>query len=1109
MAETTTQDVGLVERILEKRVDMDTGSVEYLIRWQGTDGQGNEYEDTWEPEENVLGEELIEEFEQSRPTMRVHPRQPSFTKPNGAMPPKGEPNKHYPSVRYPHPPLPLPAGANRHQRTQGRDHYPEPHLAQAYPSRWQHDGSLRRPGHQQGSYGAPPGYYPPHHASQYPPMHRQSPFPGQFPMQHQPMYSPYGNPGTEGLLSKRNRAAADFTNPSKRKASVSVVEDPESKDMAGVESTVDAEPSGQEEADKRLKAGHELRSYSQSSSYISRRRATGINGKSSTTIRLLQLDHDREKSYFMSVIEKSELIKDAAIRSDVLQFLKDPRSPGLDPEAALLASETWLIELKEQQGVPGSLFLALDIPGATIKALFIPESLLEYQRKQHPGKGLFLNDRSIVSAIIAGDLRGSGLSPAVNGESGSIALATSQQPSLPGSAKNQPEMNGDVSMDVDEPENSIPMITCGWRDCNESRATVQELSLHVHQDHLQNLVSGPSIITHSKTTQNGSGSSQTIATHDADASQAAADVPRDEQIILLQSSYSSLKSDIVRMKEEITRSDQQAQDLGTLYSVAIESSEENIRRLEAQLEWEMKKWDQYRKETRRMLALGGNMDKGPIHDPHPTEAAHNDGATVTLLEQADGLDSESRPHNGPGFDKPMEAQAGNSIQMIQKLLVAAREKQSRLEKQNQELVSKRRALESEHALLDQRYRDTLAQLASLEAKDHDTADALRNRAKGVEQCRTTIDQEQEHSRKVVDQLQNKIDELRRGASSSPQTQPSPPAMNAQPSERVQESETNGDTSGDHIMTDPTSPPAATPVSTLPSQVMLSEGLSPMNVEPELEPKPEPETSTDADSTLEPMPIASVPLDASPSPPPSSSTPPPPTVEHVLESTMSPSSDNISAEPLTTLSTEQPSENSDVRFVQQQEPVSTEADEANPNISVDPSASTSASIEPDTPTADSVAPIAVTDDVTTTIQAVEDGLSTLNTTSPAASALPEKVEDWNETLPSEELSSPRKAPEAESITTTNNNDTPNTTTPTTTTGDGNSNGDGNGNSNDDNNGNSNDDDNGISNGDDNGNSNGDDNGNSNDSSDGNNNGDSNGNSDNNVSSNLDDLSTKDS
>lgn len=72
----------------------------------------------------------------------------------------------------------------------------------------------------------------------------------------------------------------------------------------------------------------------------------------------------------------------------------------------MLKSDTWLVELKQQQEASGSLFLALDIPGAIVKALFIPETLLEYQRRQHPVKGLVLNERSIVSAIIAGDLRG-------------------------------------------------------------------------------------------------------------------------------------------------------------------------------------------------------------------------------------------------------------------------------------------------------------------------------------------------------------------------------------------------------------------------------------------------------------------------------------------------------------------------------------------------------------------------------------------------------------------------------------------------------------------------------------------------------------------------------
>ena len=62
---TLTQHVCLVDRILDKRVNSDTGQTEYLISWQGFDPQGNEFEDTWEPESNVLGEELVEEFERS------------------------------------------------------------------------------------------------------------------------------------------------------------------------------------------------------------------------------------------------------------------------------------------------------------------------------------------------------------------------------------------------------------------------------------------------------------------------------------------------------------------------------------------------------------------------------------------------------------------------------------------------------------------------------------------------------------------------------------------------------------------------------------------------------------------------------------------------------------------------------------------------------------------------------------------------------------------------------------------------------------------------------------------------------------------------------------
>ncbi|KAF9100873.1 hypothetical protein BGX29_006200 [Mortierella sp. GBA35] len=1008
MAETTTQDVGLVEQILEKRVDMDTGAVQYLIRWQGTDSQGNEYEDTWEPEENVLGVELIVEFEQSRPTMSVHARQPSSTKPNGAamMPPQtGESHKHHPSVRYPHPPAPgppLPAGANRHPRTRGWELYPDSHLAQSYPPHWKQNGASRRANHQDIPYGAPAGYYPPRHAPPYPSMDNQPPFSGQFPLPHHPLHSPYGHTGSGGQLSKRDRSAANLTTPSKRKASPSMADDSESKDMSGVESTADLDTSGMQgtgETDKRLKAEQTLRSYNQAGRYISRRQAAGVNGKSTSTIRLLQLDHDRERAYFKAVIEKSDLIKDVAFRSELLQFLDDPKCPGFDAEAALLRFETWLIELKEQQETPGSLFLALDVPNAIIKALFIPETLLEYQRQQHPEKGLILNDRSTVTAIIAGDLRGSGLSSVVKNESGSTGIPSLQsRPSDP--VTNQADMNGDVVMEVAEPVDATSVVSCGWKDCNETRATVQELSLHVQQDHLQSLESR-SGITQSKVMQNGSDASLATTSPSADASQVT-DSSRDDQIVQLQSSYSSLKSDLVEMKEKIMRSDQQAKDLSTLYASAIETSEENIKRLEAQLEWEMKKWDQYRKESRRMMAFGGNSD--PAQEPQPGAAPNDDVSSAGLEQNGQDLVLCAREEDHV-FDKPMEAQSQNSILAIQKLLITAREKQARLEKQNQELVSKRQALVSEHALLDQRYQETLAQLSSLVAKDHDIAEALKTRAKGVEQCRATIDQEQEQSRRIVGELQSKIDELRQSSLTPhprPQQQqqhsPSSSTPNTQVTNIVHESDTNGD----HIMAEPS--PSPKPSSSLPAQAEPSEELSAISLEP---PAATDSVVEPADSTLL-EPANSTSLASAQSPPEAPQSQPRPQPEFQpqaeLPATESSPLDEIASKESTSVSVEQPLEESNIRPTQPLPPPAAEEEAAtavtetvNPALPIE-SANLSTTAAP-VDSADPVVTATATPD-----EAAGNGPSTLS----PSSTLQGKVQNSTEATESSSSSSPSKA-----------------------------------------------------------------------------------------------------
>ncbi|KAF9921633.1 hypothetical protein FBU30_008303 [Linnemannia zychae] len=824
MAETTTQDVGLVERILEKRVDMNTGAVEYLIRWQGTDSQGNEYEDTWEPEENVLGIELIEEFEQSRPTMRVHPRQPSSTKLNGASLLQGEALKQQLSVRYPHPPLPPSVESNHQQQPRGREAYPESHPTGFYHPPWHYHRSGQYPSHQNIPTDTPPGYYLSSYASQYLPTHRQPPFHGPSSAQHYPLHLSSGR-GREKQLSGRERSIAYVTNSSKRKASSSVIDDSDSKDMSGVESTANAESSKLQqprETDKRLKAEHELRSNSRLSKYISKRQTGGFNGKLSMSIRLLQLDHDREKAYFKLVIEKSELIKDLAFR--------------LEAGATLLTSDMWLIEVKEQQETPGSLFLAFDVPNAVAKALFIPEMILKYQRKQHPGKSLVLNDRSIVSAIIAGDICerdtnqyvttvGFGLLPSTNTELGTtkspIQQSDSSEHALDQTIK--ADSNSDFSMDIDEPAVKST-INCGWKDCSETRSTMKELALHVQKEHLQVLELGISAAS-TEPAHNGSGSPRVITPQESGAEKSI-DTIRDDRIQELQNSYSSLKRDLIKMKEEIAESDQQAHNLSILYSTAIETSEENIKRLEAQLEWEMKKWDQYLEETRRMAALNGSGDSVLEHQ---SPVVTNDKITGSVPEQAIGMDIGLQVQDDSEFDKPMIAQAQNSILKIQKLLLAAREKQSQLEKQNQELVDKRRALESEHALLDQRYQETLTQLASLEAKDQSTTEAVKSRLKGVELCRTMMDQDQEHSRKIMEQLQSKIDILRQDTSPSSAISGQLSSLaNTMAKDTVQV----GDANSDHIMTDVISQAATETSTVLKSEETPSDIPSPMSVEPE-------------------------------------------------------------------------------------------------------------------------------------------------------------------------------------------------------------------------------------------------------------------------------------
>ncbi|KAF9437374.1 hypothetical protein BGZ76_000965 [Entomortierella beljakovae] len=694
MSDTTYQDLCLVERILQKRVDQETGAVEYLIRWQGTDAQGNEYENTWEPEHNILGDELIDEFEQRQGSKRQH-RQRS--------PGEGQDGAQRGLV-----PISSSIGGQSHS-LQGMTHN----------SSDQH--SL-----------LPLGYIP---SPPYMPPFGHPNFPG--PRQFIQNFSPYNTRTKRKLPSVVNNDHA-----------------PEAE------------------------ATPETNSTSQQSS-----------NKDSTLLG----NTKRQK--------KSVLVKDPVVRKEMVRFLRDPKYPGLVEGARLLESDTWLIELKEQKGSSGSLFLALDILKGEVKALFIPEWMLEHQRKIAPGQGIVLKDKTVVSAIMGGDLHGSGLYPSENeiteepndttddnpvasiGPTESNRLPVTldsntgskqiQQPStsnsssateaanisttekepiqqqddqtplpssLSGSPKYQSEMESDISMKEEDQISSSHnlLLHCEWKDCQQTRTTIDELTKHVLQDHLQALFATSSL----------SSKTSPINTEVA-VSALAEDSSWQARYELSQVTYQSLQDQIARTKDIALKMDQKIHESRILYTSAVARSKENIKRLEAHLEWEMKKWNKYQEQKNKMTAR--LVDPDGSSDSHKPKSESNDDIATSVLGDLEDIN----------MDKPMEAQSINTIRDIQKTLAAAKDDLARLEEDNMALFEKRRALDNELKTLDEQFQQTVSQLAELKAKEHSTREEIKTRSQSIEEYKVTMEREQEKTRQVVSQLQSMIESMKK------------------------------------------------------------------------------------------------------------------------------------------------------------------------------------------------------------------------------------------------------------------------------------------------------------------------------------------------------------
>ncbi|KAG0096319.1 hypothetical protein BGZ93_004718 [Podila epicladia] len=503
-----TQHVCLVDRILDKRISSETGQSEYLLSWQGFDPQGNEFEDTWEPESNVLGEELIEEYERSLARHRSFQQKRTVEVHTGSKYQSRDPSysNHY---------------VPRHP--QNLDHR---HLE----STNRHFSTL-----------PPPRLYSLHHS-------------------HFPSYSQseicrrpvYGRPTGSTIWPKRKSA--------------------QDNQQTNKENLIARQP-----VNGVYKEGSKQKDNTEGS-----------------RIKIMNLTNDTEKNYFKALIEKSRLIKDE-VRGDLVQFLRNPKQPGLSEASPLLTSETWLMELNDK-GDQGSLCIAMDIPNGIIKAMLIPR-----MHDQKMTDSVVITDRSIVLAVMAGDVKGA---------------------------------------------------------------------------------------------------------------------------------YRSLQADISKLRDLVSQGDVQIHDSNLLYQKSLKASIMYSKRLEARMEWEQTKWQQYAELT----------------------------ATMEKREPGSILSSRNPSNNDhPIVDNKVES--SNTIREIHQLLIRAKEEQEILNERNIDLFQERQTLSIECKRIQESYDEVAGRLQELEAKHTITTDELKRRTANVETLRITMEQKREQTQATIEQLQSKIGEL--------------------------------------------------------------------------------------------------------------------------------------------------------------------------------------------------------------------------------------------------------------------------------------------------------------------------------------------------------------
>ncbi|KAG9320911.1 hypothetical protein KVV02_004562 [Mortierella alpina] len=765
MSETITQDFCLVEKILDKRIDADTGTTEYLIKWQGTDAEGKELDNSWEPEHNILGEDLLAEFEREQQAA------------------KG--NRSYGSAQAA---SPVAIGSERRRPRSRYASGSSPH-----PLTTHHDLSIAQPI----MAGLPPSLYPPHPDMRLGPSHAYSlPYrytPGHPSRQQHPSMPQYSvHPSYDRVLvlnePKPNHGKPcpdDLPSPSGGAQSTTTAAHSE----ADKNSEATTLGSSSEPASKRYKADPILRSQQQLEVYLSRRRADATTGEKPTTVRPLLLKTRRERADFKAVIHRSTLLKDTELRNEMEQFVLNPENHGLTSGAALLESELWLVEIKAHEGK--SLFLALDVTNGKAMALHIPEWMLEGQRGAKSEEGIRMTDRAIVSAIMAGNIEDSGLYPSSSSSAGSVSQPPVDHPAPELSPKTSQEASTTVSSTQEENQRtngpladhhskdtlSTKMASCEWRGCTQTLLTMDELVQHVQKEHLRANAAFAQEF-------------QSNGTHDPEGFSPSRDMDIDgpnagsswaTRYGVLQEDYRSLNSDITAMRERLKKMNDQIRDSNTHYTSAITATRQNIKRLEAVLEWEQKKWEKYQVEKRRMMARDGEQlikAGGP-----ESETAIQNGEAQTSVDNQMETNTNGRASDRGDYgqlDTVIEAQARNSIREIQKSLVAAKDNEAQLKTDREQLMEKKRAMEAEYQKIDQLYQTTITRLSQTESQLHKTREEVKTRTLGVEECKESMEQEQQQHQTYAEQLRSKIETLHQSMPSTTQqpSQPQPPAPSA-------------------------------------------------------------------------------------------------------------------------------------------------------------------------------------------------------------------------------------------------------------------------------------------------------------------------------------------